>query len=787
MADSDVVRAVLVLDEGGKHKEALKLADDLALNNPKSAVFHNLRGLLLRDAAARAGDGDLRIALCEAAREAYSTSASLAPKRFAEFLPSTGSIHFVLHTHERFSADDDDSGMFDSYTMVAQALDNIQERVETEVIYKFMDGLSELNHSEAKHALHRAKILSQCYPFSVRARLLHAHLYLQDGLLSKSIDKTEVLKHTLEIVKDLDGAKPSLVSAFVRANLLSELDDPTAIDVCLDTISMRLVDDPRQQAIPQIHSFAGGDKEDILIAVKSQLYELQKQIIKDAHDFWTHMDMEGKNKLMAVKVDTLANFACEMKEASSKLCLGAELWYKLRSILDIQMLGDEPSLDGYANEITYSQDTDGNDIFCLPSIDAMLNSMVQRIPSMVLDESAEAHNILQDIGDGLDNLPEEPQGTEYQMCCDNIRKSWAQLLHSCFDDHRECLKQAAKRFQWIELNKCMADINSNRVINVESGSVNVNELVQEFNAQFHWGSPWAAKGYEHNSFLMKIRDANRIAELTKASIVLESSKSVVRVSKRNCAVAPMGKLYTVWVSVIGVPDERKGYEGFCEIGSMIGSFVAVDTEALDEFNEVKLKVNVIDPSKIPDRKKYAVGTNVYPLTFRLQSIVENGWDQSDRIKLSMKMPNDESGCTEQVESSKATSISDDSKKSVEDAASKVKGKKSEGPSSSRTHKIRPSILNMESGLHRSMGNRPVSKPSDVEHCIAGKLVSDEELCRYALYCKAFEKCQDGFTICHICCMEGVCEVAIQIKKVSALLAWFHAIRLSESDTKFDRW
>ncbi|KAK3141488.1 hypothetical protein QOZ80_4BG0334590 [Eleusine coracana subsp. coracana] len=469
MAESEAVRRVLLLDERGLHREALEDANDLAANNPGSAIFHNLRGLLLRDAAAR-NHGDLRTALSEMVREAYSAAAQLAPNcawtgiAHANALADCGMYvesyeevarvcdtewlddpvrHFVIHTYDNFSTGDNDC-WDESYEKAQKALVNIQLRIENEVVCRVMDNLRLMNKSEADEALERVKIIAQMFPFSVRARLLYALLYLEHAL-SNPCDKREVLTHTLKIVREAAKVKESLVSSFVEANLLFELDDPSAIYFCRDAMSVMLSPDPRESDIPFIHSFDGEHMLDRVTAVKAQLYQIYDQTISDAYSFWGSMNMEQKNRLRTVRVDTLLK--CETDNNSSEMirnavsffkehkqwgmwvykkqsfrgskefllhlerCLGTELWFKLKSVVDTEMLGDQPDLDENTNEITYTQNPNGNDVISLPSVGVMLDS-IRHTSSRVENKGAEGHNILQKIRSDLDNLPEEIQGTE---------------------------------------------------------------------------------------------------------------------------------------------------------------------------------------------------------------------------------------------------------------------------------------------------------------------------------------------------------------------------------------
>ena len=111
------------------------------------------------------------------------------------------------------------------------------------------------------------------------------------------------------------------------------------------------------------------------------------------------------------------------------------------------------------------------------------------------------------------------------------------------------------------------------LITVESGSVNDDQLIQEFSEKFEWQWTWGAKRQGPQEFLMKFPSMDRIEELSKSSFILENPGAQIRVNHR---VAPKGKLSLVWIKVHGVPDQKKKLPCLQEIGSMVGKVKYVD-------------------------------------------------------------------------------------------------------------------------------------------------------------------------------------------------------------------
>jgi hypothetical protein len=122
------------------------------------------------------------------------------------------------------------------------------------------------------------------------------------------------------------------------------------------------------------------------------------------------------------------------------------------------------------------------------------------------------------------------------------------------------------------------------LVTVESGSVSVEQLLEEFNQKFDWWWKWAAREHGQHTFVMKFPNMATIEDLASSTLPLESSGGTkIRISKRPNGVVPKGRLPLVWVHVNGVPGEKKDYDSLQEVGSMIGLVQFIDMKSVEEY------------------------------------------------------------------------------------------------------------------------------------------------------------------------------------------------------------
>ena len=88
----------------------------------------------------------------------------------------------------------------------------------------------------------------------------------------------------------------------------------------------------------------------------------------------------------------------------------------------------------------------------------------------------------------------------------------------------------------------------------------------------------------------------------------------------------VGKLSMVWVRAKGVPKTMKNYHGLCEIGSTIGYIQAIDMELMSKIGLARLKIAVVDHTKIPGWTKLTTpDLMVFRIFSEVEEVVENGW------------------------------------------------------------------------------------------------------------------------------------------------------------------
>ena len=82
-----------------------------------------------------------------------------------------------------------------------------------------------------------------------------------------------------------------------------------------------------------------------------------------------------------------------------------------------------------------------------------------------------------------------------------------------------------------------------------------------------------------------------------------------------------GKLHSIWIKMLGVPNTLRHYLGICEIGLALGPIVEVDVEHIHSQEEIRFQVGVRDLHKI--RARTEINTkhlSLYDIGFEFVSI-----------------------------------------------------------------------------------------------------------------------------------------------------------------------
>lgn len=173
--------------------------------------------------------------------------------------------------------------------------------------------------------------------------------------------------------------------------------------------------------------------------------------------------------------------------------------------------------------------------------------------------------------------------------------------------------------------------NSMALITVVSGDLNASQLAHDFELIFPWKWEWNARANGPGKFLMRFPPVARIGEVSPfSSMTLRGSGAQISVARWTTATMVVGKLHTVWVRVDGVPDTMKNFHALREIGSSLGVVQEVDMDILEKSDEVRIKVGVKDPFKIPSKSEVtSPKLLLYDVFFTIKSVVEIGWSTRD--------------------------------------------------------------------------------------------------------------------------------------------------------------
>lgn len=174
--------------------------------------------------------------------------------------------------------------------------------------------------------------------------------------------------------------------------------------------------------------------------------------------------------------------------------------------------------------------------------------------------------------------------------------------------------------------------NSMAMVTVVSGNLTASQLAHDFALTFPWKWEWVAKDNGPEKFMMRFPSVARIGEVSHfSSVTLRGSGAQISVARWTPETMAAGKLHVVWVRVNGVRDTMKNFHALCEIGSSMGVVQEVDMDFLEKADEVRIKVGVKDPFKIPIKTEVTTPKMLlYDIFFNIESVVERGWTREEK-------------------------------------------------------------------------------------------------------------------------------------------------------------
>nr|XP_040260066.1 uncharacterized protein LOC120976756 [Aegilops tauschii subsp. strangulata] len=157
--------------------------------------------------------------------------------------------------------------------------------------------------------------------------------------------------------------------------------------------------------------------------------------------------------------------------------------------------------------------------------------------------------------------------------------------------------------------------------------IDSEDLINSLAKTYPWRWDWKAKKVSDGVFLLNFPSVARINEAAIYDWVpLKGGNIMIKVKVWNDDAMAIGKLALIWVSAKGVPKTMKNYQGLCEIGSMIGYVQIVDVDLVNISGLVKLKIAVVDHTKIPRWTKLTTpNLMVYRIFFEVEEVLDEGW------------------------------------------------------------------------------------------------------------------------------------------------------------------
>lgn len=173
------------------------------------------------------------------------------------------------------------------------------------------------------------------------------------------------------------------------------------------------------------------------------------------------------------------------------------------------------------------------------------------------------------------------------------------------------------------------------VVTVKDGVLTAQQLVNSLSMMFQWGWEWQAKPYLQNKFLVKFPSKEKIDEMKVYNFFgLIGSRVSIQISRWTNSLMASYKLYVCCVTISGVPETLQHYQGFCEVGSLIGEVLDIDMELYRQCEVLRAKIGVMDPRKIPSSVRLNEGGHIYDIYFDLEDIVEEGGPMEGGILVS---------------------------------------------------------------------------------------------------------------------------------------------------------
>uniref|UniRef100_A0ACD5Y991 Uncharacterized protein n=1 Tax=Avena sativa TaxID=4498 RepID=A0ACD5Y991_AVESA len=463
----------LRLQSEEKYADALTYATALARANPGSALAHNLAGTfhVRASTAAEGPPGDEEDASTVASRhrraavDSFSAAARIAPncvmsgffhaealaadQRFSGAMlelfrvtstPETKQDDPVVHhvAYDLVVASNAKTRKADAVYKASVVMEGLAARINNEIVppeaVKLLDGDAAVDQVQA-----RAKLLSEMYPYSVRAQLLRVHIDLEQvRATDQAVRRKGLLRRILALISHAaDNFESSLLVALFHAKVLFALDEfGKSESECRRALRIEGPMDPNFEDIPPAISVPGADYESRVSSVKKQLRVLLKRIIVVAAKFlnteslWQHMSNKHRD----------------------------ELWGKLQSVLDPVFSENASKGDHSLDGITLCQDSGQHDIFQLPQVQHMFESLLvspsigiraEPLAEMRQRKCRDGSEILEDIKEKLKMLPEDTLSTEFEEFCFGIQNLWLKFLKISLLDYREVILPLARSFQWV--------------------------------------------------------------------------------------------------------------------------------------------------------------------------------------------------------------------------------------------------------------------------------------------------------------------------------------------------
>jgi hypothetical protein len=167
--------------------------------------------------------------------------------------------------------------------------------------------------------------------------------------------------------------------------------------------------------------------------------------------------------------------------------------------------------------------------------------------------------------------------------------------------------------------------NTMGLIQVKKGKVSKTELEAALKKSFQGDWEWSAKEIDSGRFVVNFPNAETLSRvLDFEEFTLKGSGLAISVARWNAATLAKAKLFSVWVKIGGIPDDRLHYKGICEAASPLGVVQMIDVPALTQYRVASVKIGVRDPSMIPASIEITTDPYVYDAFYEMEEVVEKG-------------------------------------------------------------------------------------------------------------------------------------------------------------------